>query len=81
MAAINGGREDKIYFPLIQLGSPDREAQLAKICRHVRADPMFRHLQSVMDLRIVVEKLRHLGQHRFDLLVAGTCSSERHDAY
>jgi hypothetical protein len=30
-----------------------------------------------MDLRIVVEKLRHLGQHRFDLLVAGTCSSER----
>src|SRR5262245_35039223 len=42
---------------------------------------MFRHLQSVMDLRIVVEKLRHLGQHRFDLLVAGTCSSERHDAY
>src|SRR5262249_59988734 len=42
---------------------------------------MFRHLQSVMDLRIVVEKLRHLGQHRFDLLIAGTCSSERHDAY
>jgi hypothetical protein len=40
---------------------------------------MFRHLQSVMDLRIVVEKLR--PQHRFDLLVAGTCSSERHDAY
>src|SRR5262245_60230329 len=34
-----------------------------------------------MDLRIVVEKLRHLGQHRFDLLVAGTCSIERHDAY
>src|SRR6266480_7789297 len=32
-----------------------------------------------MDLRIVVEKLR--PQHRFDLLVAGTCSSERHDAY
>jgi hypothetical protein len=27
----------------------------------------------------VVEKLRHLGQHRFDLLVAGTCSSERHN--
>src|SRR5262249_34938183 len=60
--------------------NPRRE-QLAKMCRHVRADPMFRHLQSVMDLRIVVEKLRHLGQHRFDLLVAGTCSSERHDAY
>jgi hypothetical protein len=40
---------------------------------------MFRHLQNVMDLRIVVEKLR--PQHRFDLLVAGTCSSERHDAY
>src|SRR5262245_43205339 len=34
-----------------------------------------------VDLRIVVEKLRHLGQHRFDLLVAATCSSERHDAY
>ena len=55
--------------------------RLAKICRHVRADPMFRHLQRVMDLRIVVEKLRHLGQRRFDLVVAGTCSSERHDAY
>ena len=41
---------------------------------------MFRHLQSMMDLRIGVEKLRHLGQHRFDLLVAGTCSGARHNA-
>ena len=41
---------------------------------------MFRHLQSVMDLRIVVEKLRHVGQRGLDFLIVGTPSGERHDA-
>ena len=41
---------------------------------------MFRDLQSVMGLRIVVEKLRHVGQRGIDFLIVGTCSGERHDA-
>src|SRR5262249_15544952 len=37
--------------------------------------PMFRHLQSVMDLRILVEKLRHVGQRGFDLVIAGSAAA------
>src|SRR5262249_18141872 len=36
---------------------------------------MFRHLQSVMDLRILVEKLRHVGQRGFDLVIAGSAAA------
>ena len=38
--------------------------QLAKIRRHVRADPMFRHLQSMMDLRTVSTALTSLSLER-----------------
>jgi hypothetical protein len=33
-----------------------------------------------MDLCILMEALRHVGQRGFDLLIAGTCSGKRHNA-
>jgi len=33
-----------------------------------------------MDIRILVEKLRDIGQRGFDLVIPGTCTGEGHDA-
>jgi hypothetical protein len=74
------GGKHEVYFQVIQLGTADREAELAKIGRCVDQSIGFWHLKCVMDVRIRVEEFIDGTQGQFYLLIAGMCGSERHRA-
>jgi hypothetical protein len=72
--------EEKVYFHAFQLGSTDCQAQLAKVCRRIHANVMLGHLQSVVDVCIAMEELRHAREHGSDLLIVGTFGGKRYHA-
>jgi hypothetical protein len=70
-----------VYFHVIQLGSSDRQAKLAEVCRRVNASIVSWTLQSLMDLCVMAQQLRNPSESDFDLVTAGTCSGKRHKAH
>jgi hypothetical protein len=69
-----------VYFQVIQLGTADREAELAMIGHCVDQSIGFWHLKCAMDVRLRLEELIDGTEGQFYLLIAGMCGSERRRA-